>query len=219
MILLCCLISYLIGALPFGLLVGLLWKRVDIRTLGSKNIGATNVLRVLGPGPGLTVFALDTLKGVAGVLLARKLLGQEFSPVAPMLMPALIIIGFCAVLGHSFSLFLRFRGGKGVATSLGMLLALAPFTAVVAFVLWLAIVAITRYVSLAAIIAAVSVPVTAYFDPYLPSIDRWWMVGLSVLLALLVLVKHRSNMQRLLQGTEAKIGQRVSARPDAAGAH
>lgn len=205
-LLLCCVVSYLIGSLPFGLWIGLLWKHVDIRTLGSKNIGATNVLRVLGPGPGITVCVLDTAKGAAGIVLARILFSHVLRTDAPL--PLLILIGFLAILGHTFSAFLRFKGGKGVATTLGVLLALSPFVAGVGLLVWLVLVAATRYVSLASIAAGISLPFAAYFDPDLKS-DRWWMVGLCIALAILVTVKHRTNIQRLLAGTEPKIGQRV----------
>lgn len=197
----CGIVSYLVGSLPFGLWVGLLWKRVDIRTLGSKNIGATNVLRVLGPGPGFAVFVLDTVKGGVGVALARLL-----APATPMW--AFIFIGFLAIAGHVFSIFLRFKGGKGVATSLGALLALSPPVAGIALGLWLLVVAITRYVSLASLAAAVSLPFSGYF---LSQGDaRWWLAGLGVALLLLVTIKHRANVQRLLAGTEPRLGQRVT---------
>lgn len=201
-LLFCCVISYIVGSLPFGLWIGLLWKRVDIRTLGSKNIGATNVLRVLGPGPGLTVFALDTLKGAAGVLLTRHLLPQSHIGLY-------LIVGLLAIVGHTFSVFLRFKGGKGVATTFGALLALHWLVALIALIGWVLTVAVTRYVSLASLIAGWSIPVGAYFVAR-PA-DRWWLVGLGVVVAVLVTVKHRANIHRLLTGTEAKIGQRVDA--------
>lgn len=197
--LLFCLVSYLAGSLPFGLWVGLVWKRVDIRTLGSKNIGATNVLRVLGPGPGVTVFLLDTVKGGVGVALARML--QPSLPVW-----ALILIAFLGIAGHSFSVFLRFKGGKGVATSLGALLALSPPVAGIGLAVWILFVAATRYVSLASILAAFSLPFAAYFTV---TDGRGWIVALGAALFLLVTVKHRANIHRLLTGTESRIGQRV----------
>jgi len=201
-ILLACVISVLIGALPFGLWVGLL-KGVDIRTLGSKNIGATNVLRVLGPAAGLIVFALDTVKGAAGILLAVVLLlpGLDF--------PWRVLIGFCAVLGHTFSPFLRFKGGKGVATTLGVLLALSWPVGLIALGVWMLVVLLSRYVSLASIAAGLSLPIASWF--VMPAPDRGWMVGLTVVITALVIIKHRDNLARLLAGTEAKFGQRVAA--------
>jgi glycerol-3-phosphate acyltransferase PlsY len=207
LILLCCLVSYLVGSLPCGLWVGLWWKGIDIRTLGSKNIGATNVLRVLGPGPGATVMVLDTLKGVAGIVLARALLPHHLTHNDGIWLP--ILVGFLAIAGHSFSIFLRLKGGKGVSTSLGALLALNWQIGLLALVVWLIFVALTRFVSVGSIMAGASLPFDAYFVLRTHPAERWWMVGLGTLIALLVIVKHRGNLQRLLAGTEAKIGQRA----------
>lgn len=204
-LLLACVISFLIGALPFGLWVGLL-KGVDIRTLGSKNIGATNVLRVLGPAAGLTVFVLDTLKGAAGILLA------VFVLLPGLAFPWQVLIGFCAVLGHTFSPFLRFKGGKGVATTLGILLALSWPVGLTTLAVWIIVVALTRYVSLASIVAGISLPISSWF--FLPHPARIWMAAMTLTLAILVIIKHRENIKRLLAGTEAKFGQRVAAKED-----
>jgi len=203
-VLMCVLVSYGIGSMPFGLWIGLLWKGIDIRTLGSKNIGATNVLRVLGPGPGITVFLLDTLKGAVGVLLAYQL-----GVTTQLAMPFLVLIGLCAVLGHTFSPFLRFSGGKGIATSLGVLLALGWQVGLIGLGVWIIVVSLTRFVSLASLIAALSLVFAAYFT--LHGAQQTWMMGLCVLLFILVTVKHRPNIQRLLAGTEAKLGQRAPA--------
>jgi len=215
------LASYLIGSLPFGLWVGLA-KGVDIRTLGSKNIGATNVLRVLGPGAGLLVMLLDTLKGIAGILIARQF---QFEPSgiytvifsAPIRMPFLVIIGLCAVLGHTFSPFLKFKGGKGIATSLGILLALSWQVGLIGLGIWILLVAVTRYVSLASLLAALSLPISSYL--LLKGDDRTWMLGLTIALLILVTLKHRANIGRLLSGTEAKFGQRVAAPVEEEAAH
>jgi len=199
-IVLACLLSYLFGSLPFGLWIGLVWKKVDVRTLGSKNIGATNVLRVLGPGPAALSFALDVLKGAVGVILMRVYLPQaEFH--------WLVLVGLCAVLGHTFSIFLGFKGGKGIATSLGLFLALSWPVALGALAVWLVITAITRYVSLASVLAALALPFISYFLLQPP--ERTWMLLITTLLAVLVTVKHLPNIKRLLAGTEAKIGQKV----------
>jgi len=206
------LVSYLIGSLPFGLWVGLA-KDVDIRTLGSKNIGATNVLRVLGPRAGALVMLLDVLKGVAGILIARQFHYVELAfgslnfrhIIFPL--PYLVLIGLCAVLGHSFSPFLKFKGGKGIATSLGILLALSWQVALIGLGIWILFVAVTRYVSLASLLAALSLPISSYF--LLRGEDRVWMLGLTIALLVLVTVKHRANIGRLLNGAEPKFGQRV----------
>lgn len=194
------LLSYLFGSLPFGLWIGLLWKKVDVRTLGSKNIGATNVLRVLGPGPAALSFSLDVVKGAVGVLLLRT-----YSPATSF--HWLVLVGLCAVLGHTFSIFLRFQGGKGIATSLGLLLALSWPVALSALVVWLLVTALTRYVSLASLLAAFTLPFASHFLLQQP--ERLWMVIITALLAILVTVKHLPNIKRLLAGTEAKLGKKV----------
>ena len=199
----CCLVSYLVGALPFGLWIGLWWKGVDIRTLGSKNIGATNVLRVLGPAAGGTVFLLDTAKGLVGVRLAM-LLGLPMEPY----MPFLVLIGICAVLGHSFSPFLGFKGGKGIATSLGVLLALSPPVGGIGLGVWVLFTAVTRYVSIGSLAAAVSLAFAAYYT--MTGRPRDWMIGMCVVMCVLATLKHIPNIKRLLAGTEPKFGQRAA---------
>jgi acyl phosphate:glycerol-3-phosphate acyltransferase len=193
----CLVISYLIGSLPFGLWIGLL-KGVDIRTLGSKNIGTTNVLRILGVGPGILVFVLDTAKGMAGIYLAEwRVVPFHF----------VIVIGLAAILGHSFSPVLRFKGGKGVATSLGVLIGLTWPVALLTFLLWGIITLVTRYVSLASITAAVSLPILVLLLEHTEK--RTPLLLVVCVIAALVIIKHRSNIARLLAGTEAKIGKRV----------
>ncbi len=222
----CALVSYLLGSLPFGLWVGLAWRGIDIRTVGSGNIGATNVFRALGPAPAVTVLALDALKGAAGILAAVQVCGVLYDFERELSLPALIVIGLSAVLGHTFSPFLQFKGGKGIASSLGMLLALNWLMGVIGLGVWILAVAITRYVSIASILAACSLPVSALII-YLPGHDlinnrdnMWnpnqlWMTGFTLLLALYVAYKHRANLLRLRAGTEPKFGQRVAADPPA----
>ncbi len=198
------LLSYLFGSLPFGLWIGLVWKKVDVRTLGSKNIGATNVLRVLGPGPAALSFALDVLKGAVGVSLLRI----YAAPPPETSFHWLVLVGLCAVLGHTFSIFLRFQGGKGIATSLGLLLALSWPVALTSLAVWLLVTALTRYVSLASLLASFALPFASYFLLRQPE-ERLWMVIITTLLAVLVTVKHLPNIKRLLAGTEAKLGKKV----------
>ncbi len=206
------LVSYLLGSLPFGLWIGLAWKGVDIRTLGSKNIGATNVLRVLGWPPATVVFLLDTLKGMLGIVVFSELFRYMFAASMPIYYR--VPLGICAILGHSFSPFLRFKGGKGVATSLGVLLALNPIAALIGLFTWGAVLLITRYVSLASLVAAYTLPCYAWQMP--AGMEREWMLCLGIGLALLVTVKHRGNIQRLLHGAEPRIGQRVSVPSESA---
>lgn len=191
MTLLALLLSYLLGSIPNGLwLCRALWH-VDLRQHGSHNIGATNAWRTLGKGPGFLVFFLDMLKGLLAVWLGEMLVGT------PLVM---ILCGVLAIVGHSLSLFLRFHGGKGVATGLGVILMLMPKVTVIVFLVWLFLVLATRYVSLGSIVAAALVPVLALVFGY-PAL----YVAFGVLAAALIIVRHRSNITRLLNGTENRI--------------
>lgn len=191
MTLLASLLSYLLGSIPNGLwLCRALWH-VDLRQHGSHNIGATNAWRTLGKGPGFLVFFLDMLKGLLAVWLGEMLVGT------PLVM---ILCGVLAIVGHSLSLFLRFHGGKGVATGLGVILMLMPKVTGIVFLVWLLLVLATRYVSLGSIVAAALVPVLALVFGY-PAL----YVVFGVLAAALIIVRHRSNITRLLNGTENRI--------------
>jgi len=199
--------GYLLGSLPFGFLVARA-RGVNIFEVGSKSPGATNVRRVLGGGPGNAVFALDALKGAlaAGwpaLLAAAGLLGGHPRPVAM----GYVGLAF-ALAGHSFSCFTRFRGGKGVATAAGGFLVLMPYVALVSAALWLAVFYTTRYVSLASILAALSLPVLAV------ALGRGTVViAVTSLVALFVVVRHRANVRRLLGGTERKFERRRPGGP------
>lgn len=189
--------SYFLGAVPFGLIVGKACRGIDIREYGSGNIGATNIMRTLGPGPAAAVFLLDVGKGCLPVVVARHLFAGS---------PWIIVAcGMLAILGHTLSLFLNFRGGKGVATSLGVFIGLDWRVAVIGFASWVLMVAVTRYVSVAALTAAVVIP-TLTFAFGLPTPYK----AFAVLAGIFVMVKHRSNMSRLLQGKESRWGQKVS---------
>ncbi len=191
-------LAYLIGAIPVGLTIGLL-RGVDVRKIGSGNIGATNVVRGLGIGFGLLVFAVDVLKGVAAVTLCRYLGAEGW---------LLGMSGLFAVLGHCFSPYLGFKGGKGVATAFGTVLALSPLVALISFGLWLAVVFPTRFVSLASILAAIAMPIAFYvLNPTVPEMA----VPLAAL-AITVLGRHNENIQRLLKGRENRFGS-SSKRP------
>jgi glycerol-3-phosphate acyltransferase PlsY len=203
-------IGYLLGALPFGYLVARS-KGVNIFEVGSKNPGATNVRRVLGRGPGNLVFVLDTLKGALAAgwplaratLLARSHAGDGFYlriDPAPFMVAGLI----GALLGHSFSCFTRFKGGKGVATGAGGFLVLFPLGALVAAGVWGLTVALTRYVSLASMLAGVALAVAAWLLPASPLLR-----GVCLLVMLFVIFRHRANLARLIAGTENKIGRKM----------
>jgi glycerol-3-phosphate acyltransferase PlsY len=189
------------GAIPIGVIVGKLTRGIDIRQFGSGNIGATNVLRTLGPGPAAIVMIGDTLKGFLAVLLCKELVG----------LPYVVVLGaFLSILGHNFSIFLGFKGGKGVATSLGMIVGFHWLIGLCAFGIWVLLVGVIRYISIASSIAALSVPAMMFFAPQLfhTHIPVVYQV-ISLIAALLIVVKHRSNFARLAKGTEPKVGQKV----------
>lgn len=188
---LACVASYLIGAIPNGLIFGRLFWGVDLREHGSRNIGATNAWRTLGKGPGLLIFFLDFLKGVVGVYLGN-LSGEGPS--------ALVLGGLMAMVGHSCSLFLRFQGGKGVATGLGVVAMLMPKATVLIFLLWFLLVYFTGYVSLGSIVAASAVPLAAWWTD---APRAYFLFG--VVAALFVIYRHKANIERLAAGTESKI--------------
>jgi len=196
--------SYLIGSIPSGLVIGKL-KGIDVREYGSGNIGTTNVLRTLGARYGALVLIADVFKGVIAVLLARYIIGSPMSEMAA---------GFAAVAGHDWSLFLKFKGGRGVATSLGGILPMAmwaPLAAVAGVVIFIALIALTRYVSLASIMGSLSAVVAmAVFM----GIDRvpWEYLVYIVVVVALIIFQHRDNISRLLSGTESKLGQKGERR-------
>ncbi len=209
-------IGYLLGSLPFGYLVARA-KGVNIFEVGSKNPGATNVRRVLGNGPGNLVLVLDALKGLLAVAVgyfhltfhADGSLAAATIDYGTGADPTRAIVGLvAAMLGHSFSCFTRFRGGKGVATGAGGFILLFPEGAGIAFVAWAVVVLLSRYISLGSMVAAATLPVSAYF------LHRSALViGVSVGVAAFVVLRHRANISRLLAGTETKIGQKKTANP------
>lgn len=185
-------LSYLIGSIPNGLLIGKALKGVDIRDFGSKNIGATNAFRVLGPWPAFWVFVTDAAKGVIGVYLGMWLGGD--TPQAQ------ILGGIAAIAGHNWSIFLGFKGGRGVATGLGVIAVLVPKITAIIFLVWAVIVFITRYVSLASIIGAALLPILmAYFN------TGRELLYFGLVASLFVIYRHKPNIKRLLKGEESKI--------------
>ena len=190
------LFGYLLGSVPFGVLVAKAFDRgFDLRQAGSGNIGATNVARTLGKGAGVLTLILDAGKGVFALALARIFLeGPAYLWLA--------LVGGAVFLGHVFSIYLRFKGGKGVATAFGVVLFLSPETAFVLIVLFVAVVYFTRYISLGSLCAAVGLPVTMAF---LGKSREY--VTLSLLIGFLVIYTHRENVHRLLAGQESKFGE------------
>ena len=188
------LFAFLLGSIPFGVVVAKVYG-VNLKKVGSGNIGATNVLRAMGKGPALLTLVGDVLKGSLAVVVGRYFLQS----------PSLEgIMGLSAIVGHNFSLFLRFRGGKGVATSIGVLLIYSPKVGVLTVILLFIVILVTRYSSLGAIVSFGALPFSIYVLDY----TRGKLI-ISVLIALLLIFRHTDNIKRLLQGTEVKIGKRV----------
>jgi glycerol-3-phosphate acyltransferase PlsY len=186
-------VAYLIGSVPFALILARLWGDGDLRVVGSGNVGATNLFRTSGVTPGVLAALLDASKGALSVLLAQRL------NTAPE-MPA--VAGVAAILGHVYPIWLGFRGGKGVATAAGVFAVLAPVSALAAFSVFLAVTAVTRIVSLGSVAASVTLPGAAYFTGSpLPVLIA------AVAVAALIVVRHRTNLSRLRVGLERRIGR------------
>lgn len=197
------LIAFLLGSIPNGFLIAKS-RGIDIREHGSKNIGATNVLRVLGKGPGYTVFVLDALKGVLAVLVGGWMTDWRADHLGQ------ILGGIGCIFGHSFTPWLGFKGGKGVATTAGVLLTLLhPFVLLSVLGVWLAVFYSTRYVSLASILAAVAIPVAIWFLVMTKDRQAWPMLIFGVLVMVLVVLRHQANIQRLLNGTETRFAKKT----------
>lgn len=189
--------GYLVGSIPFAVLIARS-RGINILEVGSGNPGATNVMRSVGKAYGYACFVLDALKGVGAVLIGFGLALQTGEASQA---PGIVGL-FGAILGHSFSLFLRFRGGKGVATTVGGLFALLPPVMLTGAIIWIAVFLVSRYVSLASICLGLSLPVTALVLK-LDSLST----GLCFVLAVLIVARHRSNIQRLIAGTENRAGR------------
>ena len=185
------LTAYLLGSIPNGLIFGrLIWHK-DLRRYGSGNLGATNAWRVIGKPAGMLIFALDFLKGTLSVIIAQLAVGTPW---------AMVIAGLLAILGHSRSIFLKFSGGRGVATGLGVIAVLMPSVTSIVFLVWLAIVLATRYVSLGSIVASILVPILALAFGY----EREFVI-FGVIAAAFITIRHKENISRLLNGRENKI--------------
>jgi len=194
-----CVLSYLIGSIPTAYIFGRLYKSIDIRQHGSGNVGATNVFRVLGQGPGMIALLIDILKGVIPVVVVANALGLHQTL-------DYILFSLCAVMGHNWTVFLNFKGGKGIATSLGVLIGMTIQMPLIRFVLlgtvlvWLVCFVLFRYVSLASIIAAAALPLLSFFTHQPPEFQI-----LSLIFCAFVIWRHRPNIDRLRKGRESKV--------------
>ena len=194
----CAVVSYLLGSIP----TGFLWAKargIDIRAVGSGNIGATNVMRALGRGPGITVLLIDAAKGFVPVFVAPVFFPRPDHDALQ------ILCCICVVAGHNWPCWLRFKGGKGVATSAGAVLAFLPLPLLCGLVAWGVVFAISRYVSLASICAAVAVPLATWFIT-----KNMTLTLFTTILGAVVIVKHKPNIQRLLAGTENRVSRAAS---------
>jgi len=200
------LAAYLLGSVPFAYLVTKAVRGIDIREVGSGNVGATNVGRALGRKWGILVFALDVLKGflptLAALLLHGCVIGQVKLPLG------VALTGFAAVAGHNWPIFLKFKGGKGMATSCGVFLAVFPPGLLIAMGVWVAVVAMTRYVSVGSMVAAAALLACALLLRPDPFEAGKFLTALAAVAAVLSIVRHRANIARLMSGTENKIGRK-----------
>ena len=192
------MLGYLLGSLPSGFLAGKWCKGIDLRTIGSGSTGATNVLRNVGKGPALVVFLVDVAKGAAAVLIASAL--TQNNPLNDWIQ---VLAGLTALAGHIWPVWLGFKGGKAVATGLGLFLGLAWPVGLACFGMFMAVFSLSRIVSLASVVAAVSLPLLMAADS-----DSNANLVVALVAMLLVLWRHRSNIQRLINGTEPRVDQK-----------
>lgn len=198
------LIAYALGSIPFGYVLVRLFRKEDIREMGSGNIGATNVVRSGAKGLGALTFLLDALKGYVAVSAAAWVLDQHmFEQVS--VQDATAVAALVAILGHIFPIWLGFKGGKGVATAFGVFLAVAWLAAVAALVVFVVLFALSRYVSLASILGAASFPVFAFLAPHFPYSGM--MIAVIIIIPAIIIAKHHQNIDRLLHGTEYRFGK------------
>lgn len=199
--------AYLLGSIPSGYLLMRLFRHQDIRSFGSGNIGATNVLRSGGKGLGAATFFVNMLKGCAAVGLGAWLSAWFAPGVSPLNMEALAAL--VAVLGHMFPVWLRFKGGKGVATGFGVFLVASPWAALAAISVFIVILALSRYVSLASILGSISFPFFAWLFAH--GNRPLFFIAVQAFVALLIIFKHHQNIRRLLAGTESRFGAKKTA--------
>ena len=194
------LIAYVLGSIPNALWVGKTFKNIDVREHGSKNTGSTNAARVLGAKLGIFTLILDILKGALPTYLGIVLGANLLTRITGIDKLDIIVIGMAAILGHTFSLFLKFKGGKAVATTSGVFLVLVPYAILILLVVFFVIFGLTKYVSLASIVSAVALPITVYLTTrHIP------LTILGIIIGLLVIIRHKENIKRLINGTESKL--------------
>ncbi|HOA29693.1 MAG TPA: glycerol-3-phosphate 1-O-acyltransferase PlsY [Candidatus Cloacimonadota bacterium] len=191
------LFAYFLGSIPVGWIVARLFFKTDIRSKGSGNIGATNALRQFGTAVGLIVLLLDMSKGIIAVLLAKSIYGSGTMMV--------VICGLLAILGHVFPIWLKFKGGKGVATAAGVFIALTPISLLIALLVFIVVVVITRYVSLGSIVAALSLLAVNVISIFRQPNKDYALLILVVLIVAMIIYKHKENIARLIRGNENKI--------------
>ena len=191
-------IAYMLGSISFGYLAGKVVKGIDIRQHGSGNAGSTNIQRTLGMVPAIVVLLLDIAKGLFAVLVAKALTGSE---------PVQMFAGIAAVAGHNWPLFFKFRGGRGIATTMGVFIGLAPQVILIATIIGVSVIAITRYVSLGSIIGVLTIPIFMLIFK-MPA----YYVLFGALMAVIAVWRHRQNITRLLKGTENKLGAKVKTK-------
>jgi len=204
------LISYLLGSIPTAIIAGRIVMKDDIRNHGSKNAGATNVFRVMGWKPALAVVLIDVGKGILATLLISRL---RIDPVSPNPLLVQVIAGSASIVGHVWTVFAGFKGGKGVGTAFGVFLGIAPVPVLITLGVWLSVVFATRIVSVSSLAAAVCLPTALwiqrrFFKPEIPGILLW----ITALLAVLIFFTHRSNIKRLLRGEEHRFGSKMEKR-------
>lgn len=189
------IVGYLIGSINPAIIVGRLWKNIDVREYGSGNAGATNVLRTLGVVPAILVVIGDLLKGIIGVILGGFLTGNEIGKM---------LGGLAAVIGHNWPLFFQFRGGKGILTSTAVILMIAPQIAGIVVIISIVIIALTRYVSLGSLVGAILFPLLVVVIEF----NNTKLILFGVVLSSLAIYRHRENIKRLIRGTERKLGDK-----------
>jgi glycerol-3-phosphate acyltransferase PlsY len=201
--------AYLLGSIPFGFLVAKA-KGIDIRSVGSGNIGATNAMRVLGKPAGIAVLLMDVIKGYVAVrcltMWVVNTVGASFSLIIETndIQELEIVAGIFAVLGHNYTCWLKFKGGKGIATTAGVYLALAPWALLVALIVFILAIVLTKYVSIGSILGAIALPATVW----IMSPNNLLLGIVTTALGALAVYKHKSNIQRLMAGTENRLGQK-----------